>query len=71
MFLPLFIAILMGLVSPSHHTTSTNHCGSTTVSTMGDEEEDPGDEDPGDTGEDGPGGTGTGGGTGQNPPPKP
>ncbi|WP_158542233.1 hypothetical protein [Pedobacter chinensis] len=48
MFLPLFIAILLGLVNPS---TTNTHCASstTTVNVNGDPgDEDPGNEDPGD-----------------------
>ena len=47
MFLPLFIAILLGLVNPSaSNTQSTNN--TTTVSVNGDENPDPGDNPPGD-----------------------
>ncbi|PWS28570.1 hypothetical protein DHW03_01575 [Pedobacter yonginense] len=64
MFLPLFIAILLGLVSPSQ-STNTN-CHDTTVSTAdASNSGDPGDG--GDTGDDG---IDHGGDTGQNPPPK-
>jgi len=46
MFLPLFIAILLGLVNPS---TSNTHCvSSTTTVNVNSGDEDPGDEDPGD-----------------------
>jgi len=60
MFLPLFIAILLGLATPSN----TNHsasCGGTTVNTTDTDPGDPGNPPPGDD---------TGGETGQNPPPK-
>ncbi len=69
-FLPLIIAILLGLVSPATH--SNNHCnggGTVQVNSIppgGDPD------DPDDDGSDGPGsGTGTGGGTSQTPPPRP
>lgn len=67
MFIPYFIAILLGLVNPSHTNHSGNCNGNTTVSATS--------SDPGNPGDDGfipgPGpGTGTGGDTGQNPPPK-
>ena len=61
MFLPLIIAILMGLVTPTTNTTSAN---SDTVYVNNSEPN-------GDDGINGPGGTGTSGGTGQNPPPPP
>lgn len=73
MFIPLIIAILMGLVTP---TTNHANCNSGTVyvsnsGTNPDEDPGTGGEE-GDGGEDGPGtGTGTGGDTGQIPPPKP
>ncbi|GGI23261.1 hypothetical protein [Pedobacter mendelii] len=62
MFIPLFIAILLGLATPSN----TNHsatCNGTTVSTTN---ADPGD--PGDPGDPIDPGDGTGGETGTNPP---
>lgn len=61
MFLPLFIAILLGLATPTN-----NNCApqtGTTVSTTDTDPTDPGDTDPTDPGDDG-----TGGDTGQNPP---
>lgn len=62
MFLPIFIAILLGLVSPAN--TNTNNCnGNTTLSTY--DSGTNGDEDPDD---DTPPSDGTGGETGQNPP---
>jgi hypothetical protein len=75
MFLPLIIAILLGLVNPANHNANCN--GGGTVYVSSDDPNDPNDpENPGgeggeDPGTDGPGGTGTGGGTGNNPPPKP
>jgi hypothetical protein len=63
MFLPLFIAILLGLATP---TNTNNNCApqtGTTVSTTDTDPTDPGDTDPTDPGDDG-----TGGDTGQNPP---
>lgn len=74
MFIPIFIAILMGLISP---TTNNANCKSGTVYVSNNEpNDDPGDPGDGgdeeeDPGTDGPGGTGTGGGTGPLPPPKP
>lgn len=60
MFIPLFIAILLGLVNPS--TTNTPPAGSgTTLSVNSNGGEDPGDDDPGDQD---PGGDDTGGETG-------
>ncbi|PWS32529.1 hypothetical protein [Pedobacter paludis] len=61
MFIPLFIAILLGLASPSNTNTNCNHNNGTTVSAYG-------DEDPGDTP---PGGDDTGGEGGHVPPVKP
>lgn len=63
MFIPLFIAILLGLVSPSNTNHSASCGGTTTVSTA---DADPGDTDPGDT----PPGDDTGGENGHLPPPK-
>jgi len=63
MFFPMFIAILLGLVSPSNTSSNCTHEGttvSTNSNTPGDPGNDPGDGDPGDDG--------TGGDTGQNPP---
>ena len=66
MFIPLFIAILMGLVNPS--TTNNPPTGSGTTVSINSNGEDPGDTDPGnqDPDEDGTGGEG-----GQIPPKKP
>ncbi|MCX2432211.1 MULTISPECIES: hypothetical protein [unclassified Pedobacter] len=58
MFLPYFIAILLGFVSPSNTNSNCTHNGGTTVSTNNNTPGDPGD----------PGDDGTGGDTGQNPP---
>lgn len=77
MFIPMIIAILLGLVSPSTHTN--HHCnGGGTVQVSSDPNDPDGGGDDGDDdglggngGDDGSGpgtGTGTGGGTGQNPP---
>lgn len=63
MFLPLFIAILLGLATPSNTNHSASCGGTTTVNTT---DTDPGD--PGDPGDTDPGDDGTGGDTGQNPP---
>jgi len=69
MFIPIFIAILLGLVNPSN-TNSSCHNGNGTV-VVQDAPGDPGDPgDPDDPGTDGPGSGGPGGNTG-NPPPKP
>jgi hypothetical protein len=73
MFIPLFIAILLGLACPLQPGTSCSHNTTVSVNSEGD----PGD--PGDDGgsgdDDGTGGgstgTGTGGDTGNTPPPKP
>jgi hypothetical protein len=64
MFIPIFIAILLGLVNPANSNSNCSNHSGTVVTTQG---------DPGDgSGDDGPGtGTGTGGGAGQNPPPPP
>jgi len=62
MFLPLFIAILLGLASPSNTNHSASCGGTTTVNTA---DTDPGD--PGDPGDTDPGDD-TGGDTGNNPP---
>ncbi|KQB99945.1 hypothetical protein [Pedobacter sp. Hv1] len=79
MFLPLIIAILLGLVNPANYNTNCNS-GSTVYvnangTNSGDDPNDPGDGgDGGDEGggnEDGPGHGGPGGNTGQNPPIKP
>jgi hypothetical protein len=68
MFIPIFIAILMGLISPSNH-RSTCTGGTVYVSSSesnaGDEPGDGGGDDSGTPGDD------TGGQTGHNPPPKP
>jgi hypothetical protein len=63
MFIPMFIAILLGLVTPANTNNNCTHNGGTTVSTNSNTPGDPGD--PGDTD---PGDDGTGGDTGQNPP---
>jgi len=63
MFLPLFIAILLGLATPAN---TNNNCApqtGTTVSAADTDPTDPGDTDPTDPGDDG-----TGGDTGNNPP---
>ncbi|MGN8058704.1 hypothetical protein ACTJKN_20630 [Pedobacter sp. 22163] len=60
MFLPLFIAILLGLATPTNTNNNCSHNGGTTVSTN---DTDPGDTDPGDDGD-------TGGDNGHLPPPK-
>jgi hypothetical protein len=64
MFLPLFIAILLGLATPTNTNNNCGHSGGTVVNAN---DTDP--NDPGDPGDDGDGGD-TGGETGQNPPPK-
>ncbi|RZJ81663.1 hypothetical protein EZ449_02855 [Pedobacter frigidisoli] len=63
MFIPIFIAILLGLVNPSNTSSNCTQNDGTTVSTSTSTPGDPGD--PGDTD---PGDDGTGGDTGQNPP---
>ena len=70
MFLPIFIAILLGLVNPSN-TNSSCQNGNGTVVTTQDAPGDPGDpgENPPPTGEIP--GDGTGGDNGHVPPPKP
>lgn len=76
MFLPLIIAILLGLVNPANYNTNCNS-GSTVYvnangTNSGDDPNDPGDGgDEGGGNEDGPGHGGPGGNTGQNPPIKP
>lgn len=62
MFLPLFIAILLGLATPAD---TNNNCAPQTGTTVSATGTDPGD--PGDPPTD-PGDDGTGGDTGQNPP---
>jgi len=62
MFLPLFIAILLGFASPSNTNNNCSHNSGTVVSTN---DTDPGDTDPGDGGDNG---DDTGGDTGNNPP---
>ncbi|WP_316804730.1 hypothetical protein [Pedobacter nototheniae] len=69
MFIPYFIAILLGLINPSNTNHSGNCNGTTTVSAANTNPDDPGVPDDGSTPGPGPG-TGTGGDTGQNPPPK-
>lgn len=76
MFIPIFIAILMGLISPTNHSSNCNSGGTVYVnSTTGEDGEpstNPGDNSGGDdTGIGGPGPANPGGGSGQNPPPKP
>jgi len=67
MFLPLFIAILLGLATPTNTNNNCGHSGGTVVNANNTDPNDPGDPgtDPGtgDVGDDG-----TGGDTGQNPP---
>ncbi|MFN0291756.1 hypothetical protein [Pedobacter helvus] len=73
MFIPIFIALLMGLISPANHSANCNTGGTVYVNSTNGEDGDP-DTDPdnnGDTGVDGPGPANPGGGSGQNPPPKP
>lgn len=73
MFLPIFIALLMGLISPANPSSTCNG-GTVYVSNSGAEDPGTGDtgEDPGDTGDEpGPGAGSAGGNQGQNPPPKP
>ncbi|MCX3264527.1 hypothetical protein [Pedobacter agri] len=65
MFIPLFIAILLGLVNPS--TTTTPPAGSGTTVNINSNGEDPSDTDPGDQDP----GDDTGGETGSVPPKKP
>lgn len=73
MFIPIFLAILLGLINPSQ----TNNCngGSTIhINATNNEPGDPGDGEDGGGGDgedDGNDGPGTGGGTGNIPPPKP
>jgi hypothetical protein len=74
MFLPIFIALLLGLINPSH-TNNCNGGGTVYVNSTNDDPNDPGDGEDGgdddgeDDGNDGPGGpTGD---NGQLPPPKP
>ncbi|NTE05084.1 hypothetical protein G6M26_50840 [Agrobacterium tumefaciens] len=59
MFIPLFIAMLLGFVNPS--TTSSANGVTTTVNATNTTNEDPGDQSPGDD---------TGGDNGHMPPPK-
>lgn len=63
MFLPLFIAILLGLATPTNTNNNCGHNGGTVVTTNDNNPGDPGSNDPGN-------GDDTGGETGQNPPPK-
>lgn len=77
MFIPLFIAILLGLVNPSHTNSNCNGGGTVHVNAAEPGPGDPGDgggDDGGgggtDPGTDGPGAGGPGGNTG-NPPPNP
>lgn len=66
MFLPLFIAILLGLATPTNTNNNCDHNGGTVVTTNSNT---PGDPGSGSGGDGGAGGD-TGGETGQNPPPK-
>lgn len=74
MFIPIFIAVLMGLISPANYSSNSNSGG--TVYVNGNSgEDDPGAEPGGEPGDDdtgigGPGPANPGGGSGQNPPPK-
>lgn len=77
MFIPIFIAILMGLISPASHNSNGANGGTVYVTNSGSDEGNP-DTDPGDggdggddTGIGGPGPANPGGGSGQNPPPRP
>lgn len=75
MFFPLFIAILLGLVSPSDTNTNSSYHSGTTVSvnsnSTNSEEGIPGEGIPGDDTGGGPGGGPTTGENGQILPPKP
>lgn len=79
MFIPLFIAILLGLVNPNHTNSNCSGGGTVQVNSTTPGTEDPGNGEGGDDGggtgtdpgTDGPGHGGPGGNTGQNPPPKP
>ncbi|MBO9673511.1 MAG: hypothetical protein J7577_08705 [Sphingobacteriaceae bacterium] len=66
MFLPLFIAILLGLATPANTNNNCSHNGGTVVSTNDTDPGDPGDPPPTDPGDDDTGGEG-----GQIKPPKP
>ncbi len=67
MFLPLFIAILLGLATPANTNNNCDHNGGTVVNANNTDPNNPGD--PGtDPGNGDPGDDGTGGDTGQNPP---
>jgi hypothetical protein len=82
MFLPLIIAILLGLVNPANHNTNCNGGGTVYVNSDGSNSGDDGSGSGGDEGSggddetnpgglpptDGPGHGGPGGNTGQNPP---
>lgn len=72
MFIPIFIAILLGLASPAMHTSNCGGTVTVTTTTNG-EPGDPGTGDPGtgDPGTGDPGDDGTGGDNSQLPPPKP
>jgi hypothetical protein len=61
MFIPMFIAILLGLVTPTNTNNNCTH-GGTTVSASNNTAGDPGDPGDGSPGDD------TGGDTGNNPP---
>lgn len=72
MYIPIFIAILMGLISPANHSSNCNSGGTVYVnSTDGEDDPDTGSGDDDGTGIGGPGPANPGGNTGQNPPPKP
>ena len=76
MFLPLFIAILLGLVNPSHANNNCNGGGTVVVNAADPDPNDPGNGEGGDDGDtkNDPGTDGPGGPTGDNgqlPPPKP
>ncbi|WP_412466643.1 hypothetical protein [Pedobacter sp. KLB.chiD] len=70
MFLPLFIAILLGLATPANTNNNCGHNGGTVVNASSTDPNDP--NNPGDPGTDpgngDPGDDGTGGDTGNNPP---
>ncbi len=66
MFMPYFIAILLGLISPSEQSNPNCHNNTQVVSTQ----DNGGNGDNGDDGDNGEDGDGTGGETGQIYPPK-
>lgn len=71
MFIPIFMAILLGLINPSHTNNNCNGGGAVYVTTTNSDPNDPGDGGEDDGEDDGNDGPGTGGGTGNIPPPKP